>query len=157
MKNWHKICFVIFKCHMFSSFSFGANLLFVLWLFLIFHCPKAGFVPYPGHKLMVPDFATRDCEYCWCFLLAKTDIQLKLDRNTPRHIHCPSSTSIYGINYQLIICKHWWSIFQWLTMVHQLCPQYTTPVHWLQLMTPLTHCGPVKAYVDIDLGQHWLR
>ena len=54
---------------MLISYSFCANLLFILWFYLIFHCLKAGFVPCSGYKLMmVPDLTTRECEHYWWFL-----------------------------------------------------------------------------------------
>ena len=66
MKNWYMIGLVISSCHMFSSYSFWTN--FISGFFWIFHWLKAGFVPCPGDKLMVPDLTTRECDYCWWFL-----------------------------------------------------------------------------------------
>ena len=59
IKNCDMICFVIYTCHVFSSQILVANLLFILWFSLTVHCLKAGFVPCPGDKLMVPDLTTR--------------------------------------------------------------------------------------------------
>ena len=67
MKNLNMIGFVIITWHLFSSYSFWINLLFILWFHLIFHCLKVVLLPYPGYKLMVPDLTTRACEYCWWF------------------------------------------------------------------------------------------
>ena len=64
------IVFVIFTCHMFSSYSFWANLLFYCDFFLFFYYLKPGFVPCPEDKLMVHDLTTGVCEYCWWFLLS---------------------------------------------------------------------------------------
>ena len=50
MKNWNLI--FLFYMSYTSTYSFGANL----------HCLK-------WEKLMVPDLATTDFEYCWWFLL----------------------------------------------------------------------------------------
>ena len=69
IKNGNMIGLVMFPCHMFSSCCSWPNLLYILWFSLIFHYLKAGSVPCLGCKLMVPDLATRDCEYCWWFLL----------------------------------------------------------------------------------------
>ena len=43
MKNWNMTGFVIFTCLMFSSYSFGANLIFIIWFSLVFHCLRVGF------------------------------------------------------------------------------------------------------------------
>ena len=43
--------------------QFPGHLPFILWFSLIFHCLKAGFVPCPWGKLMVPDSIPRDCEH----------------------------------------------------------------------------------------------
>ena len=49
MKNRINDWFVIFTCHMFSSYISWANLLFKLWFSLILHYLYAGFVPAQGH------------------------------------------------------------------------------------------------------------
>ena len=54
---------------MFSSYFFWANLPFIFWFSLIFHCLKAYFVPCPKNKMMVTDLTTRESEHCWWFLL----------------------------------------------------------------------------------------
>ena len=59
------IGFVVFTYHIFSSYSFWANLLIILWFSLIFHCLKTGLVPCPGDKLMVTDLTTRE----WVLLM----------------------------------------------------------------------------------------
>ena len=59
IKNCDMICFVIYTCHVFSSQILVANLFFISWFSLTVHCLKAGFVPCPGDKLMVPDLTTR--------------------------------------------------------------------------------------------------
>ena len=84
MHNWNMI--VIFTCHMFLSYGFWTNVLFILWFCLIFHCLKAGFVPCPGDKLMVPNLTTRDCEYYWSFLL--NERPLYLSWLLPLHSRC---------------------------------------------------------------------
>ena len=55
MKNWNMIGFVIFPYDTFQSYSFWADLFWILWFSLIFDCLNAGFVPCPGDKLIVPD------------------------------------------------------------------------------------------------------
>ena len=62
---------VLFTGHMFSVYSFWADLLFnILWLSFIFNCLNAGIASCLGDKLMVPDLTNRDYEYCWWFLLS---------------------------------------------------------------------------------------
>ena len=56
--------FVIFTCHMFSSYSFWVNLFLYCNFFLISYYLKPGFVPCPEDKLIVHDLTTRVCEYC---------------------------------------------------------------------------------------------
>ena len=40
-------------------------------LYLNFSLSETDSVPCPSDKLMVPDFTTRDCEYCWRFLFSR--------------------------------------------------------------------------------------
>ena len=69
LKNWITNVFVIFTFHAFLFYSFWANLLFKTWLYLILLCLCNDFVPWPGDKLMIPDFTIRDSEHCWWSLL----------------------------------------------------------------------------------------
>ena len=68
LKNWNRVAFVLWTCHMFSSYILWVNLLFILWLSLVFHCLKAASIPCPGTKLVVSELTTTDCEYCWWFI-----------------------------------------------------------------------------------------
>ena len=68
-KKWITFCFDIYRCHMFSSYSFWANLRFKWWFSLILHCLYDAFVPRPGSKLMFSGLTTRDSKHGWWSLL----------------------------------------------------------------------------------------
>ena len=94
MKNWTMKGFVIFTCHKFSSRSFGANLLFVFWFSFIFHCFKAGFVPYRGEKLMVNDLTHLRL---WVLFM----VPIHQCQKTTKHSKAPTKYIILGVFHKI--------------------------------------------------------
>ena len=68
--------FVIFTCHMVSSNSFWADLLFILWFSLIFPLSEGWFCTLYRGQNSVLDLTTGDCESCWCFLFSEAPLMV---------------------------------------------------------------------------------
>ena len=87
----------------------------VLWFSLIFHCLKAGFVPCPRYRLMVPDFTTRDYGY------------YRWDPLWPSFSHNPSPAGTETASYLCLTRSISWLLMPWLLS----SPGHQQPWYWL--------------------------
>ena len=145
MKNWNMTGFILFICHMFSSYSFWANLFFILWFSLIFHCLKAGSVPCPWENWWVliwpPEIVSiLDGSY-WTL---RDKLQLKCNRN--------KNISIWENASEDIVCNMLAILF-WSRCAKGSQKSVSSICKTYKLRT-----GPRLTYSTLGpLGQQWIN